>query len=57
VKRSKLFPHAIDPADVLQRLKQLLKSVDPHPRVSEMVQMGSLKWTVQPRVLGEEPAP
>jgi hypothetical protein len=45
-KHGKLFPRAIDPADVLQRLKQLLRSVDPHPRVSETGRMGSLEWSV-----------
>ena len=43
---SKLFPRAIDSADVLQRLKQLLKSVDPHPLVSEIGKMQGLPWEV-----------
>ncbi|HEV3445934.1 MAG TPA: hypothetical protein VG099_14940 [Gemmataceae bacterium] len=30
-KHSKLFPRAIDPANVPQRLKQLIKAIDPHP--------------------------
>jgi len=46
VKHSKLFPRAIDPADVLQRLKQLVRSVDPHPQVSEITRAGSLPWSV-----------
>ena len=29
-KRSKLFPWMVDPADVRQKLKQLLKAIDPH---------------------------
>lgn len=46
-KHSKLFPCAIDPADVLQRLKQLLRAVDPHPQVCEIAHMGFLKWSVR----------
>jgi len=45
-KHSKLFPRAIDPADVEQRLRQLLKPIDAHPRVTEMKQMRKLPWTV-----------
>ena len=33
-KHSTLFPRAINPAAVLQRLKQLIKAIDPHPRVA-----------------------
>jgi len=43
---SKLFPRAIDRADVLQRLKQLVRSVDPHPQVLEIAHAGSLPWSV-----------
>ncbi len=35
-QHSKLFPRAIDPADVLQKLRQLVRSIDPHPRVFGM---------------------
>ena len=45
---SKLFPRAIDPAKVQQRLKQLLRSIDPHPRVLEMANPGTVGWTVRP---------
>jgi hypothetical protein len=45
-KHSVLFPRAIDPADVLQRLKQLLKAIDPHPLVLEIGRMGGVAWTV-----------
>jgi Holliday junction resolvase len=41
---SRLFPRAIDPADVLQRLKQLLKAVDPHPIVCEIANMQNVAW-------------
>ena len=45
-KPSGLFPRAIDPADVLQRLKQLIKAIDPHPRVVESARMASIPWEV-----------
>ncbi len=34
-KHSKLFPRAIDPADVLQKLRQRVRAIDPHPVVCE----------------------
>jgi hypothetical protein len=43
---SKLFPRAISPASVLQRLKQLIKSIDPHPKVVEMGSMNGIPWQV-----------
>jgi hypothetical protein len=45
-KHSKLFPRAIDPADVTQRLKQLIKAIDPHPLVLEKARLGGVAWTV-----------
>ena len=44
-KPSKLFPRAIDPAKILERLKQLVKSIDPHPRGVESARMQQLAWT------------
>jgi hypothetical protein len=41
---SKLFPRAIDPAKVRQRMKQLMGSIDPHPDVFEIG--GAAPWTV-----------
>lgn len=41
---SKLFPRAFDPADVQQKLGQILRSVDPHPRVVEIARTGDLEW-------------
>ncbi|MDR3569923.1 MAG: DUF559 domain-containing protein [Syntrophobacteraceae bacterium] len=32
-RNSKLFPRAIDPAAIQQKLKQLLKAIDAHPKV------------------------
>ena len=45
-KHSKLFPRAIDPADVQMKIRQQLKPVDPHSRVVEMADMRGLPWTV-----------
>lgn len=45
-KHSKLRPRAINPADVQQKIRQLLKPIDAHPRVVEMVSMEKLEWTV-----------
>lgn len=46
VTDSKLFPRAIDPSKVLQRLKQIVKAIDPHPVVAEINEMHNLPWTV-----------
>jgi hypothetical protein len=45
-KHSKLFPRAIDPANVKQQLTRLLKPIDPHPVVVERGNMGPVQWTV-----------
>jgi hypothetical protein len=45
-QHSKLAPRAIDPADVLQRLRQLVRSIDPHPCVFEMGTSVTAPWTV-----------
>lgn len=47
-KHSKLFPRAIDPADVLQRMKQLLKAIDPHPLAVDSNAGSQVVWSVQP---------
>ena len=47
-KHSKLFPRAIDPADVLQRMKQLLKAIDPHPLVVDSNAGSQVAWSVEP---------
>ena len=46
-KHSKLRPRAINPADIKQKLRQLLKPIDAHPFVAEKAAMGSLQWTVK----------
>jgi hypothetical protein len=45
-QHSKLFPRVIDPADVLQKLKQLVRSIDPHPRVFELGTNVTAPWVV-----------
>ncbi|WP_432742521.1 hypothetical protein ABXJ76_17850 [Methylobacter sp. G7] len=45
-KHSKLRPRAINPVDVQQKIRQLLKPVDAHPLVVEMGSMNGLEWNV-----------
>ena len=45
-KHSKLFPRAMDPANVQLKLRQKLKAIDPHPIVAETAKMHGLQWTV-----------
>ncbi len=45
-KHSKLRPRAINPADVQQKIRQLLKPVDAHPLVVDMSLMRDLEWNV-----------
>lgn len=44
-KPSKLFPRAVDPADVKQRLKRLLRPIDPHPIVMDSNTLARTPWT------------
>jgi len=44
---SKLFPRAIDPADVQQKIRKLLHPVDAHPKVVEKSEMRNLAWSVR----------
>ncbi|MEI6785935.1 MAG: hypothetical protein WCQ21_34040 [Verrucomicrobiota bacterium] len=44
---SHLFPRAFDPADVQQKLKQLVKAIDAHPRVVELQNMTHVPWTAE----------
>jgi hypothetical protein len=46
VKHSKLRPIAINPADVKQKIRQLLKPVDVHPLVVSKANLGALEWCV-----------
>jgi hypothetical protein len=43
---SKLFPRVVNPANVLMKLKQLIKPIDAHPQVVETNRMAALAWTV-----------
>ncbi len=45
-KHSKLFPRAYQPADIQQKLKTLVKAIDPHPLVLDMFS-GGIDWTVE----------
>lgn len=44
---SRLFPRAIDPAKIEQKLKSLVKLIDPHPRVVELNRLERCSWQVQ----------
>lgn len=48
-KHSRLFPRVADPAKVRQRLKQLIKAIDPHPLVVEMSNVHGVPWKVKQR--------
>ena len=43
---SKLFPRVYNLANVTQNLKQLIKAIDPHPRVMETGSLGNPGWSV-----------
>ncbi len=45
-QHSKLFPRAIDPANIQQKIRKLLKPIDAHPRVVETTRMELLEWRV-----------
>ncbi len=45
-KASKLFPRPIDPSNIQQKLRQLVKPIDAHPLVVEKSRMNGLPWTV-----------
>ena len=43
---SKLFPQSVSSAAVEQRLRQLVKAIDPHPFVLNSTAMNNVAWTV-----------
>lgn len=45
-KHSKLFPRAINPANVRLKLRQRLRAIDPRPIVAETSAMNGLYWSV-----------
>jgi hypothetical protein len=46
-KQSRLFPRAIDPAHVEQKLRQRLRPIDAHPKVTESGAMRGVPWQVK----------
>lgn len=46
VRHSKLFPRAYNPADVQQKLKQIIKPIDAHPHVIELNDAACVPWSV-----------
>jgi len=52
-KTSRLFPTPIKPADVKQKLKTLVKPIDPHPLVVGRSTAHPIEWTVTcPKLMG-----
>jgi hypothetical protein len=45
-QHSKLFPRAIKPSDIQLKLRQLVRSIDPHPSVFESGMNVTAPWTV-----------
>jgi len=45
--RTRLFPRAYDPADIRQKLKQMVKPIDPHPQVVELQSMTRVPWNAE----------
>lgn len=45
-KPSRKIQKSIAPADIQQKMRQLLKSIDPHPLVVESSRMGTLSWKI-----------
>jgi hypothetical protein len=44
---SKLFPRVYNPADIQQKIKQLVKPIDPHPCVVELGNMSRVPWRAE----------
>ncbi|NCC36095.1 MAG: hypothetical protein EOM24_29380 [Chloroflexia bacterium] len=42
---SKLFPRPFDPADMQQKLRQLIRAIDPHPKVIDLSTTDTVPWT------------
>lgn len=45
-QHSRLFPRAIDPANVELKLRSSIKPIDPRPKVVESTNMRGLEWSV-----------
>ncbi len=46
LNHSKLYPHIIDTADLKQKIRQLIKPIDPHPCVVDKNRLNGLQWIV-----------
>jgi hypothetical protein len=44
--KTRIYPTILDRADVLQKLKQVLKAIDPHPMVMDTTHAGGVPWAV-----------
>ena len=47
LQHSRLFPKAIDLANVTHQLRQKLKAIDPHPKVVDTNDMRNILWNVR----------
>lgn len=47
-KPSRLFPRSFDPAKVQQKLRQVIKPIDAHARVTDSGGMGHVPWETTP---------
>ena len=45
-KHSALFPRALEPAKIQEKIRQLIKQIDPHARVTELNNMNHVPWAV-----------
>jgi len=43
-QHSKLFPRALDPARIQEKIRQLIKPIDAHPKVTELNNMVHVPW-------------
>jgi len=44
--KTRLYPTTLDRADVLQKLKQVCKAIDPHPKVMDTTHADRVPWGV-----------
>ena len=45
-KHSKLYPRVLDPSQIQQKLRQLIKTIDMHARVTELNNTAHVPWEV-----------
>lgn len=46
-QHSKLFPRALDPAKLQEKIRQLIKPIDAHPMVTELNKMAKVQWSAK----------